>query len=286
MRTRRRAALRRLAATPRGAIGVAFLAAALFAASVGQSLTPYGATSQNLDEILAPPTGAHWFGTDDLGRDVFTRTVFGARTSLLVGVGSVGVAVAVGAPIGMAAGYYRGALDDVSMRILDGFLAFPALILAIAISAALGPGPGNVVVAIGTVTLPVFARLARGQVLALREQDMVAAARAVGLRDGRILSRYILPNVASVLVIQGALSTGLAILTEAGLSFLGLGIQPPIPSWGSMIEVGRGYLERAPWMSIFPGIAILVTVFGFNFTADSLLDALDPRLRRGRGAEP
>ncbi|HYM68659.1 MAG TPA: ABC transporter permease [bacterium] len=273
-------ALRRLASTPRGAFGLVALAVVLFAAVFGQALAPQSATIQNFNEILAPPSSAHVFGTDDLGRDLFTRTIYGARVSLLVGLCSVGLAVVAGVPIGIAAGYYRGTFDEVSMRVLDGLLAFPALILAIAIAAALGAGPRNVVIAIGIVTVPTFARLARGQALSLREQDMIVAARAVGLRDGRILSRYVLPNVASVLIIQGALSTGQAILTEAGLSFLGLGIRPPIPSWGSMIEVGRGYLEQAPWMSVVPGVAILLTVFAFNFTGDALLDALDPRLQK------
>lgn len=269
-----------------GIVGLALLFALLVMAIMAPAIAPYPPTKQDLDHVLARPNRQHLLGTDDLGRDLLTRVMYGARVSVTAGFVSVGAAAVLGVPLGLAAGYYRGLTDTLIMRTMDGLLAFPALVLAMAITAALGPGIRNVIVAVAAVTCPAFARLARGQVLLLRELEMVAAARAVGMGDARILFRYMVPNMMSVLIIQGALSVGQAILTEAGLSFLGLGIQPPTPAWGSMIEIGRRYLEQTPWMSAGPGVAILLTVLGFNFSADALRDALDPRLLRtgGRGA--
>jgi len=266
-----------------GAAGVVLLLVVFTTAILAPVVAPYSPTKQDLDHVLARPSRQHLLGTDDLGRDLLTRVMYGARVSVTAGFVSVIVAALLGVPLGLAAGYYRGVSDTVIMRMMDGLLAFPALVLAMAITAALGPGMRNVIVAVAAVTCPAFARLARGQVLLLRELEMVSAARAIGMGDVRILLRYMVPNMTSVLIIQGALSVGQAILTEAGLSFLGLGIQPPTPAWGSMIEIGRRYLEQTTWMSVGPGVAILVTVLGFNFSADALRDVLDPRLLRAGG---
>jgi ABC-type dipeptide/oligopeptide/nickel transport system permease subunit len=280
---RSRSPLVRILRSRAGATGAALLLPVLVASVLAPMIAPHSPTRQDLDHVLAAPTRAHWLGTDDLGRDTLSRVIHGARASVIAGFVAVGVAALVGVPLGLAAGFYGGRADAAVMRTMDGLLAFPALVLAMAITAALGPGIRNVVVAVAAVSCPAFARLARGQALLLRELEMVSAARAIGVGDAAIIGRYLMPNMVSVLVIHTALSVGQAILTEAGLSFLGLGIQPPTPSWGSMIEIGRRYLEQTAWMSIGPGTAILITVLAFNFMADALRDALDPRLQRSGG---
>ncbi|MBI4012498.1 MAG: ABC transporter permease [Candidatus Rokubacteria bacterium] len=244
------------------------------------SLAPYDPIATDTAHVLEPPRRAHPFGTDDLGRDILSRVMHGARISLAVGVASVALAAAAGVPIGLAAGYWRR-LDDPCMRLMDLILAFPAVILALAIVAAVGPSLGNVMAAIAFVNIPVFARLARGQTLTLREREYVTAARALGQRDGWIVARHILPNASAALIVQASLSIAFAILAEASLSFLGLGVQPPLPAWGSMLSLARGYTELAPWLAIFPGLAIFVTVIGFNVLGDGLRDVLDPTVRRG-----
>ena len=242
-------------------------------------VSPYSPIKPDFFNILKAPDRAHLMGTDDLGRDVMSRVIFGTRTSLLAGVISVGIAVIIGLPVGLISGYYRGRLDDVLMRVTDAMLSFPFLVLALAIAAALGTGLGKAMVAIGIVFTPQFIRLARGQVLSEREQNYVEAARGLGAGDARIIGRHILPNIVSPMLVQASLATAAAITAEAALSFLGLGTQPPTPSWGSMLNIAQAYLGSAPWMATWPGLAIFVTVLAINLTGDGLREALDPRLR-------
>jgi peptide/nickel transport system permease protein len=210
---------------------------------------------------------------------VLSRIIFGTRASLSAGVVATGIGLAVGATLGLLSGFFLGPIDTVIMRVMDALLAFPGLILALAITAALGPSLINAMIAIGVVSVPRFARLARGQVLTLNDADYVTAARAVGARNMRILFRHIGPNMLTPIIIQVSLSVAFAILTEASLSFLGLGVQPPTPSWGFMLNQGRDYISQAPWLAIFPGITIFLVVMAFNLLGDAVRDALDPRLR-------
>ena len=242
-------------------------------------VSPYSPIKPDFFNLLKAPDRAHLMGTDDLGRDVMSRVIFGTRTSLLAGVISVGIAVIIGLPVGLISGYYRGRLDDVLMRVTDAMLSFPFLVLALAIAAALGTGLGKAMIAIGIVFTPQFIRLARGQVLSEREQNYVEAARGLGAGDARIIGRHILPNIVSPMFVQASLATAAAITAEAALSFLGLGTQPPTPSWGSMLNIAQAYLGSAPWMATWPGLAIFVTVLAINLTGDGLREALDPRLR-------
>jgi peptide/nickel transport system permease protein len=242
-------------------------------------IAPHSAIKTNFEDLLKPPTSAHIMGTDDLGRDVLSRVIYGTRTSLLAGVISVGIAVAIGLPLGLLAGFYRGRLDDVLMRLTDAMLSFPFLVLALAMAAVLGAGLDRAMIAIGIVFTPAFLRLSRGQVLSEREQNYVEAARALGSGDGRIIWRHILPNIVSPVLVQASLNTAAAITAEAALSFLGLGTQPPTPSWGSMLNIAQAYLGTAPWLALWPGLAIFITVLSINLTGDGLREALDPRLR-------
>ncbi len=260
-------------------VGLAVIVALVVAAALAPWLAPYDPTEQALDRMLQSPGRPYLLGTDDLGRDILSRLLYGARVSLLVGVLSVGISLVVGVSLGLVAGYRGGWVDEVTMRVMDGLLAFPALVLALAITAALGPSLRNAMIAIGVVGIPGFARLVRGQVLSLRAQEYVEAARAAGLGDGRIILRHILPGTLAPIIVHASLRVAFAVLAEAGLSFLGLGTQPPTPSWGAMLNVGREYLEMAPWLSVAPGAAIFVTTLSFNFLGDGLRDALDPRLR-------
>ncbi len=260
-----------------GAIVLAWLLVALFAPWIA----PHDPTKVNVADSLIPPGVAHWFGTDDLGRDVFSRVLYGSRISLSVGLISVSIGLLVGTSLGLAAGYAGGKFDLFIMRGIDALLAFPALILAIAITSALGPQIQNAMIAIGIVAIPAYARLTRGQVLAVRARDYVVAARTIGCSPLRIVRSHIFPNVLNALIVQATLSTAFAILAEAALSFLGLGPQPPDPSWGQDINYSQRYLPNLKWwMSVAPGVAIFTAVFGFNFLGDALRDALDPRLRR------
>jgi peptide/nickel transport system permease protein len=227
--------------------------------------------------IRKPPSAAHWFGTDEIGRDLLARMVWGARASLLAGVVSVAIAVLLGVPLGLAAGYFGGWIDAAISRAAEALLAAPFLILAIALAAFLGPSLTNAMIAIGISATPIFIRLTRGQVLAVKTEDYVEGARAIGLGHPAILTRYILPNVLPPILVQATLTIATAIITEASLSFLGLGQQPPAPSWGSMLNVAKNFLEQAPWMALFPGAAIFLVVLGFNLLGDGLRDALDPR---------
>ena len=227
--------------------------------------------------IRKAPSAAHWLGTDDIGRDILSRMIWGARASLMAGIFSVAIAVAIGVPFGLISGYYGGWIDQIISRITEAFLAMPFLITAIALAAFLGPSLTNAMIAIGLSATPVFVRLTRGQVLAVKTEEYVEGARSIGLRHGSIILRYILPNVFAPILVQGTLTIATAIIAEASLSFLGLGQQPPAPSWGSMLNVAKNYLEQAPWMAMWPGAAIFLVVIGFNLLGDGLRDALDPR---------
>ncbi|MDR7542876.1 MAG: ABC transporter permease [Armatimonadota bacterium] len=226
----------------------------------------------------APGVGGHVLGTDAVGRDILARLIYGTRISLQVGVVAVGIAATLGTAVGLAAGYYGRWLDSLLMRTVDVFLAFPLIVLAIAIIAVLGPSLSNVMMALGLVAWTTYARVVRGQVLVLRELDFVQAARAIGVSDGRIIVRHILPNALAPVIVLATLGMATAIIAEAALSFLGLGVQPPTPSWGTMLNEGRAFLRTAPHISTLPGLAIMLTVLGFNFLGDGLRDALDPRL--------
>ncbi len=263
-------------------LGVAILVVMVLLALTADFLTPYDPYTQRYDRVLQPPSADFLLGTDDLGRDVYSRIVYGARISLAVGVVAVSLSALAGTLIGLSAGYYGGWLEDVLMRLMDGLRAFPALVLALTINAVLGPGIVNVMVAIGVVSTPAFARLAHGQTLSAREQEYVSAARVAGAGPWRTMVRHILPNISAPLVVQASLAAAFAILVEAGLSFLGLGVRPPTPSWGSMLRTGQQYLSVAPWLSMFPGLAIFLVVLAFNLLGDALREALDPRLSSGR----
>jgi peptide/nickel transport system permease protein len=260
-------------------VGIVVLAAAVAAGALAPVIAPYDPLRPDVQQLLAPPGLAHPFGTDDLGRDVLSRVVYGARVSMAVGLVAVALAFALGVTIGVAAGYAGGWLEGVAVRLVDALLSFPALILALAIATVLGAGLTAVMVAIAVVYVPTFARLSRGQVLVVREHEFVVAARALGVGDIRIVVRHILPAIAAPLVVQTSLSIAFAILAEASLSFLGLGMKPPQPSWGSMVSEGRQYLRSAPWTVFAPGAAIFLVVMSLNFVGDALRDALDPRSR-------
>lgn len=247
-------------------------------------LSPYEPFKQNYRETLQGPSWKHPFGTDRFGRDILSREIYGARISLRVAVISIFAALLIGGVFGLAAGYFGGWIDLVISRSMDIFFSFPAMFLAIALAAMLGNGEGNATLAIAIVYMPLFARIIRGSVLAEREQEYVTASLALGASTVRIIFGHILPNVISPTVVQAAICMSYAILIEAALSYLGLGIQPPIPSWGTMLNEGRTYLEIAPWISIFPGLAIMLAVLAFNLMSDGFRDVLDPRSRRRPGA--
>jgi peptide/nickel transport system permease protein len=275
-------ALHRFVARRLVLVGVVLVTILMLIGIFGRFLAPYRPIAQDLTGVLAAPTASHWLGTDELGRDVLSRLLYGATISLQVGIAAVLIASIPGVILGTYVGYRRGLVDNVVMRILDGLMAFPALILALTIVAVLGSNIFNVMLAIAVTSFPHYARLVRGQVLAVREYDYVLAVRAVGARDRRIIFRHIMPNVISPVLVQASLGVGFAIMAEAGLSFLGLGIQPPTPTWGSMIQVGFQYLETAPWLVMAPGTMIFMAVLGFNLLGDGLREALDPHLRHTR----
>lgn len=246
---------------------------AIFAAAI----SPYDPVKSNIRQRLEGPSAEHYFGTDDLGRDIFSRIVHGSRISLQVGLVSVSIAISIGMVLGVLAGYFGGWIDTLAMRLMDIMFAFPDVLLAIAIMAVLGPSTVNVMIAVGIVYIPIFARITRGSVLTVRSREFVEAARCVGLKPGRIIAKHILPNALDAVIVQVSLATAFAILAEAALSFLGLGTQPPDPSWGSMLSFGRQYMLEAPWWTIFPGAAIFLTVLALHLIGDGLRDALDPR---------
>lgn len=240
-------------------------------------LSPFDPIKTNWGLVRKAPSALNWFGTDELGRDVFSRILYGARASLYAGVVSVVIAFAIGVPVGILSGFLGGVTDIVVMRVVDAFLAIPFLILAIALAAFLGPSLTNAMIAIGISTAPVFARLARGQTLVIKVEEYIEAARSMGVRPFTILTKYIFVNALPPLLVQSTLAIATAIIAEAALAFLGLGQQPPDASWGSMLNAARSSLGMAPWMAIYPGIAIFLTVLGFNLLGDGLHDALDPK---------
>ena len=278
-RARRWVVVRRAAAARLAPFGVAVLLTALVVAALAPVISPHNPLKQNLDDALARPSLNHPLGTDNVGRDVLSRVIWGTRISLVAGFASVAIALAVGGLLGLVAGYAGGRTDGLVMRLMDAVLSFPPLVLALALGAVLGAGLTGVVIALGVVYTPTFARLMRGQVLSITAREYVDAARALGAPGWRIAWHHVLPNATAPIVIQASLSVAFAILAEASLSFLGLGIQPPAASWGSMINAGRGYLQQAPWIVFGPGAALFVTVVGLNFVGDALRDALDPRLK-------
>jgi peptide/nickel transport system permease protein len=275
-----RRTLRRVAARRGAVLGAAivlfFIAVAVFAPLIA----PYDPLATSWSAVRRPPSFDHLLGTDEIGRDVLSRVIYGARASLLAGVVSVAISLGLGVPIGLVAGYLGGAVDAVLMRMTDALLACPFLILAIALAAFLGPSLLNAMVAIGISAMPAFIRLTRAQTLATKVEDYVRAARAMGNPHWRILLRHILPNILAAILVQASLALAAAIIAEASLSFLGLGQQPPAPSWGSMLNTARSFLAQAPWMAWWPGLAIFVVVLSFNLLGDGLRDALDPRATR------
>jgi peptide/nickel transport system permease protein len=263
-------------------VGTVIILILVIVAAFAPLIAPYDPTEANLsrEEVLRDPSWDHLFGTDALGRDVFSRVVYGSRVSLQVAVIAVGIAVAIGLPLGIIAGFVGGWLDNVViMRIMDALMSLPALILMLVMAAALGPSLTNGMIVIGVVFSPGFARLVRGQVLSVREEPYVQAATCVGASLWRVMTVHVLPNVMNPVIVLVSLSTAGAILAEASLSFLGVGVQPPTPAWGSMLRSGYAYIETTPWISVAPGAAIMLVVLGFNFLGDALRDALDPRLR-------
>lgn len=235
---------------------------------------------QNLAHRLQGPSAAHWLGTDEFGRDIFARLVHGTRVSLQVGIVAVGISIVIGGSLGAVAGYYGGKLDNTIMRIMDIFLAVPSILLAIAIVSALGPSIINLMLAISISSVPSYARIVRASVLSIRDQEFIEAAKAIGASNTRIIFRHIIPNSLAPVIVQATLGVASAILSTAGLSFIGLGIQPPAPEWGSMLSGGRQYLRYAWWVTTFPGVAIMITILSLNLLGDGLRDALDPRLKQ------
>jgi peptide/nickel transport system permease protein len=266
-------------AQPLGAIALVLITVFVLAAVLAPWLAPHDPLEQFRRNILEEPSAQFPFGTDDLGRDVLSRIILGASVSLRVGFLAVAIALVVGATIGLLAGFYGRWVDDVLMRLMDMLFAFPAVLLAIAVLAVRGPGSGNTALAIAVVYVPIFARVTRASVLGVREEVYVRASRSLGASDVRLLTRHVLPNAAPPIIVQTSISLAFAVLAEAALSFLGLGTQPPNPSWGLMLAEGRGYIELAWWIAFFPGMAIFLTVLCFNLLGDGLRDVLDPRQR-------
>ncbi len=272
-----RRALRRLAQRKGAMVALGVIVVLALLAILAPYISPYDPARQSWSAVRKAPSMLNWFGTDEVGRDILTRILYGARASLSAGVISVGIALAIGVPVGLLAGYAGGFIDGIISRFTDAMLACPFLILAIALAAFLGPSLSNAMIAIGITATPIFVRLTRGQVLTVKAEDYVEAARAVGNPHWRIAFRHILPNVLPQLLVQATLTIATAIIAEASLSFLGLGQQPPAPSWGSMLNSAQRFLTNAPWMAVWPGLAIFVTVLSFNLLGDGLRDALDPR---------
>ncbi len=274
-----RRAWRRLLRRKSAVLGLVIVVLLIIVAIFAPLIAPFDPVQQAYAYVRKPPSMRNWFGTDESGRDLLSRVIFGARASLLAGVVSVAIAVSIGVPVGMLAGYRGGLTDALISRITDAMLAIPFLILAIALAAFLGPSLTNAMIAIGVTATPIFVRLTRGQVLVVKTEDYVEAARAVGNGPFRIAFRHILPNIAPALLVQASLTIAAAIIAEASLSFLGLGQQPPAPSWGSMLNTAQRFLTNAPWMAIWPGLAIFLAVLSFNLLGDGLRDALDPKER-------
>jgi len=271
--------LKRWKHNPIGTVGAVGIILLVLVAILAPLIAPHSPTDMNVLRRMDSPSLDHPFGTDRYGRDEFSRIIFGARVSLQVGIIAVSIGVGTGLFFGLIAGYYGRLLDSLIMRFMDILFAFPSILLALVVIAVLGPGLTNTMVAIGITNMPVFTRLVRASVLSVREEEYVSAAIALGVKDYRLLGRHVLPNVLAPVIVQASLALSGAILTEAALSFLGLGIQPPTPSWGSMLSEARRYMELAPWTAIFPSLAIMITVMCFNLFGDGLRDILDPKIR-------
>ena len=273
----RSSSARRLLRRPSAVIAATVVGGFIVVALCAAQLAPYDPIATNFAAVRKAPSSAHLLGTDEVGRDVLSRLIWGARASLLAGVIPVTIAVSISIPLGLLSGYAGGWVDDLVMRMTDAMLAIPFLIVAIALAAFLGPSLGNAMIAIGIATLPIFVRLARGTVLAIKTEDFIEAARALGNSPARVAVGHVLPNMLPPLLIQSSLTVAAAIIAEASLSFLGLGQQPPAPSWGSMLNTAQRYLSQAPWMALYPGLAIFVIVVALNVLGDRLRDVLDPR---------
>jgi peptide/nickel transport system permease protein len=269
--------IRRLLRRPSAALGLVVIVGFAVVAVGASVIAPYDPIATSFSTVRKAPSIAHWFGTDEIGRDVLSRVVFGARASLLAGVVSVLISISVGVPVGLLAGYAGGMTDMLISRVTDALLACPFLILAIALAAFLGPSLTNAMIAIGISATPVFIRLTRGTTLAVKAEEFVLAARAIGNAPWRVAIRHVLPNIVPPLLVQATLAIAAAVIAEASLSFLGLGQQPPQPSWGSMLNTAKNYIDNAPWMAIWPGVSIFLLVLAFNVVGDGLRDALDPR---------
>ena len=269
--------LRRLLRRPSAAIALAVIAAFIGIAIFAPWISPYDPVATDFAAVRKAPSAAHWLGTDEIGRDVLSRVIFGSRASLLAGVVSVLISLAIGVPTGLLAGYAGGVTDMLISRMTDALLACPFLILAIALAAFLGPSLENAMIAIGISAKPAFIRLARGTTLAVKAEEYILAARAIGNPPWRVALRHVLPNIVPPLLVQATLAIAAAVIAEASLSFLGLGQQPPEPSWGSMLNTAKNYIDNAPWMALWPGLSIFLLVLSFNLVGDGLRDALDPR---------
>jgi peptide/nickel transport system permease protein len=270
---------RRFLRSRTGVAGAIVLLIVVLAALFASKIAPYSPTRQDFRVEHQPPSAQHLMGTDEFGRDVFSRVIWGAQTSLEAGAVAASIALVIGLALGMLAAFYGGGADNVIMRCMDVILAFPYILLAIAVVAILGPGLINAMIAIAIVYIPHYARVVRGSVLSVRARDYVEAARALGASDRRVMLQHVLPNTMAPVIVTMTLIIGSAIIDTAGLSFLGLGTQPPTPDWGNMLSAGRSYVIDSPWIATFPGLAILVTVLAFNLMGDALRDAFDPRLR-------
>ena len=272
--------IRQLCRNRAAILGLALIIIEIIVALAAPWVAPYDPLDQSMREALQPPSRQHLLGTDDLGRDLLSRIIYGSRISLRIGLIAAGIAGIAGVFLGTMSGFHGGWLDEVVMRLIDILLAFPGMLLALTIIAVLGPGLFNVMIAVGIGSIPSFTRVARGQTLAVKEEDYVLGARVVGCSDARIIFRYIVPNVLPTVIVLTTLRVATAILTAAGLSFLGLGAQPPTPEWGAILSAARIYLRQAWWFTTFPGLAIMITVLSINLFGDGLRDALDPKLRR------
>ena len=260
-------------------VGLSIVLFFIILAILAPVIAPYSYETQVLSDKHLPPSAEHWFGTDEFGRDILSRIIFGSQLSLRVGFLSVAGSVVVGSFLGIVAGYYGKWIDTIISRLFDIILAFPSILLAIAVVAVLGPSLRNALIAIAIVNVPTFGRLLRSRVLSVKEEEYVTAAKAIGMKDGRILIHHVLPNSMAPIIVQGTLAIATAIIECAALGFLGLGAQPPTPEWGKMLSDSRGFIIEAPWTVIFPGLAIMLTVLGFNLMGDGLRDALDPRMK-------
>lgn len=265
-------------------VGLILVAVWVLFALLAPWIAPYPPNEIQMQDKLLPPSAAHWFGTDNFGRDIFSRILYGARVTVWTGMVSVGIACLIGIPLGAAAGYFGGRIGNLIMRVMDTLLAFPSLILAMALAASIGPGLLGALLAVGIVAIPEFARLVYGQTVVIKEKEFIEASRALGVRDKAILFRHVLPNAFAPLLVQITLGLGSAVLTTSSLSFLGLGVRPPTSEWGAMISYGRDYIISGEWwMTVFPGIAIATVIFGFFLLGDGLRDAFDPHGRTRRG---